>query len=229
MVGPEDCAMSPRSLAAAALITAACGEVQGAPELAANADIGGIGVFIAWTHPRGEAPGGYDIEVSAGGGPFVLAGYSPPQFLSGYYRFGLSDPEQTIYAFRVRALPDDGSRTSNAATIRRGVVTPYLECRDIVSGGECYPIFDKRFDLSWSPAPSSPDLFQLERQTLAFDYSPISEWIVLVAPSRTTSYSDSDLSGWVHHQRYAYKLSAFGPDGERGDRAWAIATWQAPL
>jgi hypothetical protein len=199
-----------------------CGDGRDAPEVflvRATPDA----VEFFWTHPRGEAKEGYSIELSVAGGQFLPRISVPPSETAYMYVFDdRMDPEQTNYAFRVRALPEgDGSRASEPLMYRRGVVTPLLFYGRLVGTS---------FELTWQPAAISPDLFQLERRSLAFDarFFPISDWTVILAPARATSYSDTDLSGWVHSTAYEYRLTAIAPDGERGEPVSAFTGLAPP-
>jgi hypothetical protein len=205
-------------------LAAGCGGEPDVPTVtvrAANAD----SVDLAWTHPPGPVPGGYQIESSIGGGAAQVIATVGPQDLSLHYLFTGNDPEQTLFAFRVRALPDGGaSRASDAATIRRGVATPFLYC---VTDAwyECRPVAGAHFDWYWEPGAVSRDRFQIERRTMAAWNAPASDWAVLLPPSAVTTYSDPDLSGWVHSSYYEYRLTAIGPDGEPGP---AMVNWTQP-
>jgi len=202
----------------ALFLASGCGDGRDAPEiLLVRATV--HDVSFLWTHPRGEVKEGYSIELSVAGGQFMPRSSVPPSELSYWHVFDdATEPEQTSYAFRVRALPEgDGPRTSEPLVYRRGVVTPFVFCGPGNLVGGCTPMNGTTFELHWEPATISQDLFQLERRSLDVRLAPISDWTVIQAPARTTSYSDTDLSGWVHSTAYEYRLTAIAPDGERGE------------
>ena len=163
--------MIARVAASAALlgITAGCTEAGGAPQLVvqyAPTDFHGTqSVEEAqwfWTHPPGEVSGGYALETRIAPESFSVLRISRFNEQSFLYRFAPDAPELTDFEFRVRALPDDGSRTSNVVSIRHGLRPPILSCA--TEGGFDCAFANGGFQLSWTN-PSACDASRVLKGT----------------------------------------------------------------
>jgi hypothetical protein len=186
------------------LLTAACGGRADVPLLKASYDPRAFDFAgFEWTHPPGEAPGGYALEARIVPQPFQVASTVGPSQLSVAYSFIAS--EQLDFEFRVRALPDEnGSRASNIVAIRRGIRQPALSCAasDYYTG--CQPNLGA-FELVWSMVSQVADTIRLERRVRTLNTA--NDWVTLPVAYPATSYRDTDMSAWSHGAFFEYRLT----------------------
>lgn len=212
-----------RTVALAVLIGAAgCGGDAGAPLLIADGISFGR-VPLYWTHPSGQATGGYALEVSVAGGPFQVSRRIGPAELLAVYIVSPDVPERSDLGLRVRALPDDsGTRASNVISYHHGLMPPLLVCDVYGSTSNCGPS-SGGFQLSWTLPSKVADGILLQRRTV-FLSPPPTDWQTLPVSLPSTSYLDADLDRWRLGGRFEYRLISTSP-GEQSDPALANTAW----
>jgi hypothetical protein len=79
-------------------------------------------VHLTWTHPTGDAGGGYAVEMRIVPGDFAVVATTSPRTLEYLHVFDTEPPDATDFEFRVRALPDEeGTRASAPVAYHRAV------------------------------------------------------------------------------------------------------------
>jgi len=155
---------------------------------------------FTWTRPTGSFDG-YEFEAKVGSEAFtkIHQGLLPSSWDSAYLYLDETAPDNTAYAFRMRAAKGTTySSYSNEATYLRGPNAPSQP-------SAAYDWDTSSVRLTWTRNTTGSDGLKIERAECTAYGSPTSAWLSLpVIDPLASSYSDSGVASNV---RYTYRIT----------------------